>query len=146
MKIPSIAKRIFAPLILVSLLATASAEKLKTSFDHPEGKDVIIHVDYDGSIQNWDGSIRYDPKSGTLKTINNVFLKVTDAKGVELKPKVDPKSGDAMLLRLGTNSQETAAFKTEIPLNKIFDLSKPGRYTVTWGCDGEIRSIEVEIK
>jgi hypothetical protein len=126
-----------ASMLGLSLHVRAGTEAMETAAVVKKGQDVVVNISYKGREKNWDGSIGYS--RGEIVVLNNAFLKVTDSKGVELKP------ADDHFITLYRNVVYNEAFSSQVNLSSAYALDKPGEYLVTWGCNDNSQSIRVLI-
>ena len=104
----------------------APAEPLKTWTIFEKGQDLSVRLSYSGGLEGWDAAFGYDGER--LRTDNAAFITVTDSEGKKVEP------GAGKLVSRWVNSREKKPFDTRVNLAEVYDMSKPGRYIVEWGC------------
>jgi hypothetical protein len=104
----------------------APAEPLITWPIFEKGQNLSVRLSYSGGLEGWDAAFGYDGER--LMTVNAAFITVTDSEGKKVEP------GAGKLVSRWINSREKKPFDTRVNLAEVYDMSKPGRYIVEWGC------------
>ncbi len=134
-------KRIFWIIIFVfsSLSSVHGGEReVTTFFQFNKDSPIILHLNYHGGITDWDAGASI--ANGTLILSNAMFISITNGKNERIKPKKEK------VLSVWADTYFRNPFSLELDISKFYNLSRPGKYIVQWGCkDIKYDSIYIEI-
>ena len=134
-------KRIFWIIVFVciSLGSVHGGEgELKTFVQYKKDSPIVLHLSYHGGVPQWDAGASV--ANGTLILSNAMFISVTNSKSEIVKPKKDK------VLSVWADTYFRNPFDLVLDISKFYNLSRPGKYTVQWGCkDVKYDSIHFEI-
>ena len=126
-------------LVFISIESVHGGEgELTTSFQYKNDSPIILHLSYHGGITDWDAAASI--ANGTLILSNAMYISVTNSKNEIVEPIEDK------VLSVWADTYFRNPFDLVLDISKFYNLSRPGRYTVQWGCkDVTYDSIYFEI-
>lgn len=134
-------KSIFWIIVFVSIsLSSVHGDEgeVTTFFQYKKDSPIILRLNYHGGITEWDAGASIT--NGTLLLSNAMFISVTNSKNES----VEPKKGK--VLSVWADTYFRSPFSLVLDISKFYNLSRPGKYTVQWGCkDIKYDSIYIEI-
>ena len=120
--------------ILLAAKAPEAAPSITTTAAFESGQPVVVLFEYKGGVKNWDGFISAD--NGSILCANKTFFSLKDSSGKDVKGR---------LKNVSQGTSYTKPFTAKIDLEKLFDLSEPGKYTLVWGCRNAASSTQTII-
>lgn len=106
--------------------AYGDENELTTHLQYQSGSPIVMHLDYHGGIGEWDAAASIT--DGILVLSNAMLIAVTDSSNESIKPL------EGKVLSVSADAYFRDPFSLEIDLSEFYDLSRPGRYIVRWGC------------
>lgn len=134
-------KHIFWIIIFVSIsLSSADGDEgeLTTYVQYKRGSPIILHLNYDGGIKEWDAGASIE--NGRLTLSNAMFISISNSKNERVEPIKDK------ILSVWADTYFRNPFNLVFDISKFYNLSQPGKYIVRWGCEEvEFNSVYIEI-
>lgn len=109
-------------------VVSAGGNALTTAIHYRTGSPVVLHLQYDGTIEGWDGGASLT--DGILVLSNSMFIGITNSNNEEIKPI------QGRVLSVWADTFFRDPFALVLDISRFYDLSRPGKYTVRWGCAG----------
>ncbi len=106
--------------------AYSDENQLTTHLQYEIGGPIVIHLEYQGGIKEWDAAASV--ADGVLVLTNGMLVEVTDSSNESIEPL------ERRVLSVSADAYFRDPFSLEMDLSEFYDLSRPGRYVVRWGC------------
>ena len=123
-------RSVWLALLIAAFLSGARADesKLITYSQYKQGEPIRLHFSYGGGTNGWDASASV--ADGILVLSNAMFISIERSPGAPVEP-IREK-----VLSVWTDSFMREPFELILDISRFYDLSRPGKYTVRWGCKG----------
>lgn len=123
--------------LILSAPASADETGVATYAQYKRGSPVTLRLSYRGGVDGWDGAASIENKQ--LILANAMFISITDGENQAVEPIKDK------VLNVWADTLFRDPFELEIDLSWFYEISRPGRYKVHWGCK-DVRTTVVLIE